>query len=52
MMSSKDDMIDTNEMKTSHLQSSFKNPKEMNHYVSDCDLLEQEETSSTTVRWK
>ena len=38
MMSSSDDMIDTNEMNTSHLQSSFKKQKKMNHYVSDSSI--------------
>ena len=38
MMSSSDDMIDTNEMNT-HIQSSFNNPKKMNHYVSESSIL-------------
>ena len=33
MMSSRDDMIDTNEVNT-HIQFIFKNPKKMNHYQS------------------
>ena len=37
MMSFSDDMIDTNEMNT-HLQSSFMNPKKMNHHQSDSSI--------------
>ena len=37
MMSSSDDMFDTNKLNT-HLQSSFKNPKKMNHQQSDLNI--------------
>ena len=37
MVSSSDDIIDTNAMNT-HLQSSFKIPKKMNHHVSDSSV--------------
>ena len=37
MMSSSHDMIDTNEVNI-HLQSSFKNPKKMNHHQNDSSI--------------